>query len=59
MKIEDEQTLQKLSKISKHGKSKQERIRAHALILSNDGRKSQELATIFDVSQRTIFRDIS
>jgi transposase len=56
MKIEDEQTLQKLSKISKNGKSKQERIRAHALILSNDGRKSQELATIFDVSQRTIFQ---
>jgi len=56
MKIEDEQILQKLSKISKNAKSKQERIRAHALILSNDGRKSQELATIFDVSQRTIFQ---
>lgn len=56
MKIEDEQILQKLSEISKNGKSKQERIRAHALILSNDGRKSQELATIFDVSQRTIFQ---
>jgi len=56
MKIEDEKILQKLSQISKKAKSKQERIRAHALILSNDGRKSQELATIFDVSQRTIFQ---
>ncbi len=56
MKIEDEKILQKLSEISKNGKSKQERIRSHALILSNDGRKSQELAIIFDVSQRTIFQ---
>ena len=56
MKIEDAKILEKLSKISKNGKSKQERIRAHALILSNDGKKSQELATIFDVSQRTIFQ---
>ena len=56
MKIEDEKILQKLSKISKNAKSKQERIRAHALILSHDGRKSQDLAIIFDVSQRTIFQ---
>ena len=56
MIIENEQILQKLSEISKNGKSKQERIRAHALILSNDGRKSQEIATIFDVTQRTVFQ---
>ncbi len=56
MKIEDDKILHKLLAISKNGKSKQERIRAHALILSNDGKKSQELATIFDVSQRTIFQ---
>jgi len=56
MKIEDEKILQKLSKISKDGKTKQERTRAHALILSNDGYKSQELATFFGVSQRTIFQ---
>jgi len=56
MKIEDEEILQKLSKISKDGKTKQERIRAHALVLSNDGYKSQELANIFGVSQRTIFQ---
>ena len=56
MKIEDEKILQKLLAISKNAKSKQERIRAHAIILSNDGHKSQELAIIFDVSQRTIFQ---
>lgn len=56
MRIEDEKILQKLSEISKNGKSKQERVRAHALVLSNDGRKSQELASIFTVTQRTIFQ---
>lgn len=48
--------LQKLLEISKNGKSKQERIRAHAIMLSNGGRKSHEIATIFDVTQRTIFQ---
>ena len=56
MKIEDEEIIEKLSEISKNGQSKQERIRAHALILSNNGHKSKELAIIFDVSQRTIFQ---
>ena len=56
MKIEDTKILEKLLEISKNGKSKQERVRAHALILSNNGRKSQEIANIFDVTQRTIFQ---
>ena len=56
MKIEDTKILEKLLEISKNGKSKQERVRAHALILSNDGRKSQEIANIFDVTQRTVFQ---
>ena len=56
MKIEDEAILQILLEISKNGKSKQERIRAHAIVLSNEGKKSQELATIFDVTQRTMFQ---
>jgi transposase len=56
MKIEDKQILEKLVKISKNGKSKQERIRAHALVLSNNGKNSQEIATIFDVTQRTVFQ---
>jgi len=56
MKIEDETILQKLLEISKNGKSKQERIRAHSLVLSNEGRKSHEIATIFDVTGRTVFQ---
>lgn len=56
MKIEDKQILQKLVEISKNGKSKQERIRAHALVLSDEGKKSQEIATIFDVTQRSVFQ---
>ena len=56
MKIEDTKILEELLLISKNGKTKQERVRAHALILSNDGRKSQEIANIFDVTQRTVFQ---
>jgi len=56
MKIEDKAILKKLLEISKNGKSKQERIRAHALVLSNEGRKSHEIATIFDVTGRTVFQ---
>lgn len=56
MKIEDTDILEKLLAISKNGKSKQERVRAHALVLSNDGHKSQEIADIFDVTQRTVFQ---
>ncbi len=56
MKIEDIKILEKLLAISKNGRSKQERVRSHALILSNDGRKSQEIADIFDVTQRTVFQ---
>ncbi len=56
MKIEDTKILEKLLEISKNGKSRQERVRVHALILSNDGRKSQEIANIFDVTQRTVFQ---
>jgi transposase len=56
MRIEDEKILKRLSEISKNGMSKQERIRAHALILSNEGKKSHEIAAIFDVTQRTVFQ---
>jgi len=56
MRIEDEEILQRLSEISKRGKSKQERIRAHALVLSNEGKKSQDIATIFNVTQRSVFQ---
>ena len=55
MKIADEKILQKLEYISQNGRTKQERRRAHALILSNNGKKSHEIAEIFGVSQRTVF----
>ena len=35
MRIEDKEILERLLEISKNGKSKQERIRAHALISTN------------------------
>ena len=56
MKIEDKKILRILIETSKNGKTKQERIRAHALILSNEGKKSHEIATIFDVTQRSVFQ---
>ncbi len=56
MKIDDTDILKKLLEISKNGKSKQERVRAHALILSNDGLKSHEIANVFDVTARTVFQ---
>ena len=56
MKISDKKIIHKLLEMSKNANSKQERIRAHALVLSNNGKKSQEIATIFDVTQRTVFQ---
>ena len=56
MKIKDETTLKKLKYLSKHGSSKQERNRSHAIVLSNNGKKGRELATIFDVTERSILQ---
>lgn len=56
MKIENKEILQILIKTSKNGKTKQERIRSHALVLSHRGKKSHEIAAIFDVTQRTVFQ---
>jgi len=55
MKITDEEILKRLEYISQNAQTKQERRRAHALILSNNGKKSHEIAEIFGVSQRTVF----
>jgi len=56
MTIEDKKILQILLETSKNGKTKQERIRAHGLILSHEGKKSHEIAVIFNVTQRTVFQ---
>ncbi len=56
MKITDEKIIKELIQIKNHGKTKQERMRSHAILLSNDGKTSKELAEIFFVSQRTVFQ---
>lgn len=55
MRIDDEKIIKKLKQISKNGKSKQERVRAHAIVLSSEGKKSHEIAVIFGVTQRSVF----
>jgi transposase len=55
MKITDTEILKKLTEIKNNGKSKQERQRAHALLLSSDGLIKDEIAKIFGVSQRSVF----
>ena len=48
--------LKELKKIYKNGDSQQERERAHAILLSNEGKTVNELMSIFNVSRRTIYR---
>jgi len=55
MKITDTEILEKLKEVKNNGKTKQERQRAHALLLSNEGMTKKDIATIFGVSQRSIF----
>ena len=56
MKITEAKILEELKDIRKNGKSVQERIRAQGILLSNDGKKSQEVAEFFEVTQRTVFQ---
>lgn len=56
MKVTETKILEELKKIKKNGKSAQERIRAQAILFSNDGKKSQEIADFFEVTQRTVFQ---
>ena len=56
MTIREAEILEELKKIKKNGTSDQERVRAQAILLSNDGKKSQEIADIFKVTQRTVFQ---
>jgi len=56
MKITETKILKELKEIKKNGKSAQERIRAQGILLSNDGKKSQEVADFFEVTQRTVFQ---
>jgi len=56
MKITELKILEELKQIKKNGKRAQERMRAQGILLSNDGKKSQEIADYFEVTQRTIFQ---
>jgi len=55
MKIENDELLKKLRYLSKHGKSLQERRRSQALVLSYEGYTKREIASILQVTQRSIF----
>lgn len=50
MKITDEQLIKQLTDLKNHGKTKQERVRSHAILLSSDGKSNSELAEIFTVA---------
>ncbi len=56
MKITDTQIIEQLTHLKNHGKTKQERVRSHAILLSNDGKTAKELAEIFSVAQRSVFQ---
>lgn len=55
MKITDSNILEQLTEIKNNGKTKQERQRAHAVLLSNEGMIKKDIAAIFGVSERSVF----
>lgn len=55
MKIIDEKILKELINIRDNGKSKQERSRAGAIILSNNDVHLNDIAKIFNVTRRSVF----
>ena len=54
-KIEDKKTLKELRYLSKYGESLQERRRSQALLLANEGRTKKDIASILQVTQRSVF----
>ena len=56
MKITDTQIIEQLTYLKNHGRTRQERARSHAILLSNDGKTTKELAEIFSVARRSIFQ---
>ena len=56
MRIKDKEIIEELKRIKRRGASVQERVRAEALLMSNDGKKSQEVADNFGVTSRTVFQ---
>ena len=54
-KIEDKKTLKELRYLSKYGESLQERRRSQALLLAKEGRTKKDIASILQVTQRSVF----
>ena len=54
-KIEEKKTLKELRYLSKYGESLQERRRSQALLLANEGRTKKDIASILQVTQRSVF----
>ena len=50
-----EDILKKLTKL-KNSQCKKERIHSHALLLLNNGRDIKEVAEIFDVTERSVYK---
>jgi len=53
--IKDDETLRQLIDLRDNGKSKQERTRAGAILLSNNDVHLNEIAKIFNVTTRSVF----
>ena len=50
-----EDILEKLKKL-KNSQCKKERIHSHALLLLNNGKEIKEVAEIFDVTERSVYK---
>jgi transposase len=55
IEITDKDILEELKRFKKQGRSQQQRTRSHAILLSNGGKEINEIAVIFDVTQRTVY----
>jgi len=55
IKLNDD-TINELKEIIKTESRYKSRNRAHALLLSNEGKSTTEIAKIFNCSQRTVYR---
>ena len=55
IEIKAQDTLKELRRLKKQGTSQQQRVRSHAILLSNNGKELNEIAEIFDVTERTVY----
>lgn len=51
-----DEIIKKLNEIQKNGLKSRERNRAHAILLSNSAVEAKEIAKIFKISRRTVYR---